>query len=169
MLCRQCGASIDDSSRFCKSCGTGTAIGVGQATAAGTESAAAVSAAATEPVAPAPVAPAPVPRRQVYAIAGGAIVAGIVAAAVIVYMHTKSAPATPSTAAASTGAANAPAAADASADQYRWTGLTEDQIQAERSALDAAITHWEQTARAPAAGAQGDNSPGVRPAATPDT
>ena len=72
-------------------------------------------------------------RAAPYAIAGGAIVAGIVAAAVIVYMHTKSAPATPSTAAASTGAANAPAAADASADQYRWTGLTEDQIQAERS------------------------------------
>jgi hypothetical protein len=122
-----------------------------------------VSAAATGSV-----APAPAPRRQVYAIAGGAIVAGIVAAAVIMYMHTKSAPATPSTAAASTAAANAPAAADASADQYRWTGLTEDQIQAERGALDAAIAHWEQTARAPAGGAPGAHAPGARPPAGPD-
>jgi hypothetical protein len=137
-----------------------------------------VSSAAPGPVAPpAPAAAptpvsapasAPAPRRPVYAIVGGVIAAGIVVAAVIVYMHTKSAPATPSNAAASGATANAPDAANAPADLYRWTGLTEDQIQAERSALDAAIAHEEQTARAPAPAAQGANSPGARPAAASD-
>jgi hypothetical protein len=189
MVCRQCGASIDETSRFCKACGTGTAIGIGPAAASGTPSGtelrAPVSAAVTEPVsqpppqmqAPPPpvqvapplqVAPAPASRRPVYALVGVVILAGIVIAAVIAYRHTRSVSAAAATAAASTGAANAPAAADAAADQYRWTGLSEEQIQAARGALDAAIAHEEHTARAPATGAQEGNSPGVQPATAPD-
>ena len=174
MLCPKCGASIDDSSRFCQSCGTGTAINVGKTAEVSSAAIGAVSPTEAPPApasAPTPVsaaASAPAARQAKIASVGAALVAGIVAAAVIFYMHTKSTPATPSTAAASAAAANATAAANAAADDYRWTGLTEDQIQAERTALDAAIAHEEQTARTPAAGAPGAYSRGVRPAATPD-
>src|ERR1700689_813924 len=114
MLCPQCGASIDDSSRFCQSCGTGTAIGVRKTAEVSSSATGAVPPTEAPPTPVSAPASTPTPRRPVYALVGGVIVAGIVAAAVIVYMHTKSAPATPPTAAAS----DAPAAANASADEY---------------------------------------------------
>jgi hypothetical protein len=153
MFCRQCGAALDESSQVCQSCGTaasaGTVDGVPQSNVTGAHSS----------------------RRIVAALVAGVLVISIAAVALIAYRHTQPVPTSAAPSGAVTSAADSTLGGPSLPDgnEFRWSGLAPEQIQAARGALDAAIAHEEQIAgRAPARSAQDQNSVDARPVAAGD-
>jgi hypothetical protein len=132
MYCSQCGKPLDASSRKCSSCGTSSR-----------------------------------PTRAVRIPAVAAVAVVVVAlggaAAFFFLQHRAPPPATPAgdSAAASQSQSpgtesTLPASNQAETDGFRWAALTPEELQAARSALDAAIAREEQIAgRAPPSQAAG--------------